>query len=127
MTGKTKEKQGERMMTTFTKNKKTGKFDVLGFPTDVQAGRNVTVTKRDGTTTTVSVERVTKPFVAKWGELAGREVVIGTVKRRGYTRAKRDSRGYVTDRGHYDGYCGYPCPVSGRKCSPANGPCHDCQ
>jgi len=24
-------------------------------------------------------------------------------------------------------YCGYPCPVTGRRCCPANGPCHDCQ
>lgn len=28
----------------------------------------------------------------------------------------------------YEGhYCGYPCPVTGRKCCPANGPCHDCE
>lgn len=24
-------------------------------------------------------------------------------------------------------YCYYPCPVTGRKCCPENGPCHDCQ
>ena len=24
-------------------------------------------------------------------------------------------------------YCGYPCPVTGRKCCPSNGPCHDCE
>lgn len=24
-------------------------------------------------------------------------------------------------------YCGYPCPVTGRKCCPAHGPCHDCE
>jgi len=24
------------------------------------------------------------------------------------------------------GYCYYPCPVSGRVCSPENGACHDC-
>ncbi len=24
-------------------------------------------------------------------------------------------------------YCYYPCPVSGRKCCSANGPCHDCE
>jgi hypothetical protein len=23
-------------------------------------------------------------------------------------------------------YCGYPCPVTGRKCCSKNGPCHDC-
>lgn len=34
--------------------------------------------------------------------------------------------GYVTERGHHEGYCGYPCPVTGKKCCPANGPCHDC-
>lgn len=45
----------------------------------------------------------------------------------GYTPAVRNSRGYVEQRGHHEGYCGYACPVSGRKCCPANGPCHDCQ
>lgn len=45
----------------------------------------------------------------------------------GYTPAVRDSRGYVTERGHHDGYCGYPCPVSGLRCCPENGPCHDCE
>ena len=34
--------------------------------------------------------------------------------------------GYVAVGGHRDGYCGYNCPVSGRKCCPSNGPCHDC-
>lgn len=43
-----------------------------------------------------------------------------------YTPAQRDRRGYVVERGHHDGYCGYPCPVTGRRCCPANGPCHDC-
>lgn len=46
--------------------------------------------------------------------------------RNGYTPAKRDSRGYVTERGHHDGYCGYTCPVSGKRCCPEHGPCHDC-
>ena len=45
----------------------------------------------------------------------------------GYTPAIRDTHGYVTERGHYEGYCGYPCPVTGLKCCPENGPCHDCQ
>jgi hypothetical protein len=45
----------------------------------------------------------------------------------GYTPAVRNERGYVTERGHYEGYCGYPCPVTGKKCCPENGPCHDCE
>ena len=45
----------------------------------------------------------------------------------GYVPAVRNGRGYVTERGHYEGYCGYPCPVTGRKCCPENGPCHDCE
>ena len=45
----------------------------------------------------------------------------------GYVPAVRNSRGYVTERGHYEGYCGYNCPVTGRKCCPENGPCHDCE
>jgi hypothetical protein len=44
-----------------------------------------------------------------------------------YAPAVRDSRGYVTDRGHHAGYCGYPCPVTGKRCCPTNGPCHDCE
>lgn len=42
-----------------------------------------------------------------------------------------ESNGKVYDnrieRESHGAYCGYPCPVSGRKCCPANGPCHDCQ
>ena len=45
----------------------------------------------------------------------------------GYTPAVRNSRGYVSERGHYEGYCGYNCPVTGKKCCPDNGPCHDCE
>jgi len=41
-------------------------------------------------------------------------------------RAKKDQEryGYVPRKGL--DYCGYPCPVSGVRCTPDN-PCHDCQ
>lgn len=90
---------------------------------DVRAGDTVEITTRSGKRWTATVSRVL------W---SGDGVAIVATEsndrpaRNGYVRAKRDSRGYVTERGHYEGYCGYPCPVSGRKCCPANGPCHDC-
>ena len=38
----------------------------------------------------------------------------------------RNSQIYGTKREHDEGYCGYPCRVTGQKCCPENGPCHDC-
>lgn len=117
-------------MATFTKNKRTGNYDVIGTPDEIQGGCSCEVTKKDGTTKTVIIEKVGKPFVAKFGPNKGSKCVIGTVasrKNNNYVPAKRDSRGYVTERGHYVGYCGYPCPVTGMKCCPKNGPCHDCE
>ena len=54
-------------------------------------------------------------------------VEVGASNSSGYVPAIRDDNGYVRERGHYEGYCGYPCPVTGRKCCPENGPCHDCE
>lgn len=43
------------------------------------------------------------------------------------TRTPQRSSGGYSRSMHDSGYCGYPCPVTGRKCCPANGPCHDCE
>ena len=83
----------------------------------VQHGDALRITTKAGKSWTATVAKVI------W---SGDGVAIVATAKNGYTPAVRDSRGYVTDRGHYDGYCGYPCPVSGRKCCPSNGPCHDC-
>lgn len=84
----------------------------------VRKGDSIQITTRAGKSWTATVAKVV------W---SGNGVaIVATQSRSGYTPAVRDARGYVTERGHYDGYCGYPCPVTGRKCCPANGPCHDC-
>lgn len=116
-------------MVTFTKNNQTGNYDVIGPVNEIGVGQ-VVVTKKSGEKTTVTVSRVSKPFVAKFGDHKGKECCIGTVAAKssnGYTPAVRNSRGYVEQRGHAEGYCGYDCPVTGLKCCPKNGPCHDCQ
>ena len=90
----------------------------------VSVGDVIRITSRAGKSWDATVSQVVwtgggKSIVATESQSSGRSS--------GYTPATRNSRGYVEQRGHYDGYCGYACPVSGRKCSPANGPCHDCQ
>ena len=84
---------------------------------ECQPGDVITITTKAGKSWDATVRKVI------W---SGDGVSIVATERRGYVPAVRDSRGYVRDRGHYEGYCGYPCPVSKRKCCPANGPCHDC-
>ncbi len=89
----------------------------------VSVGDSIEITTKIGKSWTATVSKVV------W---SGKGVTIVATnskssKRSGYTPAVRNSRGYVEQRGHYDGYCGYECPVTGQKCCPANGPCHDCQ
>lgn len=87
----------------------------------VREGDEIQVTTKAGKTWTARVANVvwTGDGVA----------IVATESRRssGYVPAIRDSRGYVRERGHYEGYCGYRCPVTGRKCCPDNGPCHNCE
>lgn len=66
-------------MATFTKNKRTGDYDVIGLAGEIVEGGSCTVTKRDGSTKTVTIGRVSKPFAAKFGPLKGQQCVIGTV------------------------------------------------
>jgi len=83
----------------------------------VQEGDEITITTRAG-----------KSWRARVGKVVwrGDGVAIVATESLDYVPAARNSRGLVVDRGHYDEYCGYRCPVSGRTCCPANGPCHDC-
>lgn len=86
------------------------------------SGSVVSVTTKSGKTKSETVAKVL------W---SGNGVSICAIVPRGdrdggYVPAVRNSRGYVVERGHYEGYCGYECPVSGMLCCPKNGPCHDC-
>ena len=87
----------------------------------VESGDSILITTKSGKSWTATVSKVL------W---SGNGVSIVTTRsnksRSNYVPAVRDRNGYVVDRGHYEGYCGYPCPVTGRKCCPKNGPCHDC-
>jgi len=51
----------------------------------------------------------------------GRTGGIVTIVRTAESAARSAPR-----RSYSADYCGYPCPVSGRRCCAANGPCHDC-
>lgn len=84
---------------------------------NVSAGQIVTIRTKAGKAWDAKISKVV------W---SGNGVSICATCSADYTPAVRDSRGYVTERGHHDGYCGYPCPVTGRRCTPKNGPCHDC-
>jgi len=89
----------------------------------VQAGEEIKITTKGGKSWLAVVAKVV------W---SGENVAIVATQKSGhksggYTPAIRNSRGYVSQRGHYEDYCGYPCPVTGLKCCPENGPCHDCR
>lgn len=64
---------------TFTKDKKTGKFDILGPIEFMKKGNHVTVTKADGSESEAILGEIGKPFIAKFGPLAGSEVAIGKI------------------------------------------------
>jgi len=88
----------------------------------VDVGDTVEIRTKAGKTWTARVSKVV------W---TGNDVSIVAMEKTtgsgGYTPAKRNARGYVEERGHHEGYCGYNCPVTRRKCCPENGPCHDCE
>ena len=117
------------VMTTFTKNKQTGNYDIIGLVTEVAVGQ-CRVTKKDGTTKWVTISRVSRPFVGKFGPLKGQQCVIGTVQsqreQRQYEQRQYESGRPVLRKNSQVYYCGYPCPVTHLKCCEANGPCHDC-
>lgn len=103
-------------MIQFTKNKQTGKYDVIGLVDEMKVGRDVTVTKADGTTTVVVLHTASKPFTAKFGPNEGKQVCIGafSVKEdRGPTKVcwkcDKDFTYYDASTNHGDwenSYCG---------------------
>jgi hypothetical protein len=64
-------------MSTFSKNKKTGNYDVIGLASEIKPHTHVTVRLKNGSTKDVYIYAVSKPFVSKFGELAGRSVRFG--------------------------------------------------
>jgi hypothetical protein len=66
-------------MATFTKNKQTGAYDVIGSPDEIRAGGWCEVSKKSGGVERVPISRVSKPFTAKFGPNEGQTVVIGTI------------------------------------------------
>lgn len=66
-------------MVTYTKNKQTGRFDLIGLQSELREGAVVTVSLASGKTKKVTVGRVSKPFLAKFGNNQGKQCVIATV------------------------------------------------
>jgi hypothetical protein len=87
----------------------------------VAVGDRIQIRTKAGKTWTATVKKVV------WSGDGIAIVATEDKPSSGYVPAIRDARGYVTERGHYEGYCGYPCPVTGLRCCPKNGPCHDCE
>lgn len=83
----------------------------------VSSGDTVSVKKKDGTT---KVEKVGKII---W---TGNGVSLCTVGEKGTCTERAADAGYARGRTVRSDCCGYPCPVTGRRCSPSD-PCHDCQ
>lgn len=85
----------------------------------VSEGAKVTVKKKDGTESTETVEKVV------WTD--GKASICAIKKKQSTGGRRRGGYNSGADRGGHEGYCGFPCPVTGRTCNPSNGPCHDCQ
>ena len=67
-------------MYTFAKNKRTDEFDVIG-PVGLSDGDEVEVTKKDGSTSKVTVESSGASFVGQFGEHKGRKVQFYKTRR----------------------------------------------
>ncbi len=102
-------------MASFTKS--NGTWKVIGLASEMHTGQ-MEVFKKDGTVKITRISRVSKPFVAKFGDHKGDKVCFGDIDHH-----KPAATYPGTDM---EIYCGYPCPVTNRKCCAANGPCHDC-
>lgn len=76
---------------------------------DVRIGDDVKITTRAGKSWTATVGRVV------W---SGNGVTLVTTEARSTQRVERRTYSHTS--------CGYPCPVTGRRCTPSD-PCHDCQ
>lgn len=88
----------------------------------VKTGDVVQITTKGGKTWSDHVARVV------WsGDGVTLVALCGKRAEGRYTWREREQMGDRYAGTQYEGeYCGYRCPVSGRKCCPANGPCHDC-
>lgn len=100
------------MATTYTKLR-DGSWGIRSTET-LTAGRGVTVVKKSGECKT---ETVGKILFAKEG------ISIATIATT-CTERQYDA-GYGRGRKVRSACCGYPCPVTGRRCTP-DDPCHDC-
>ena len=69
-------------MAQWKKNKETDRYDVIGLSSEVKPDQLCEVTLKNGSTKVVEIDKVSKPFMAKFGDLAGKQAVIGTVKER---------------------------------------------
>lgn len=79
-------------------------------PGEVSPGQRITIESKGGKRWTAIVNRVVWCGDDKYG--SGSVSIVST----------RSSGGRKVP----EGYCGYPCPVTGKRCCPENGPCHDC-
>ena len=80
----------------------------------VAEGDTIEITTRSGKTWEAQVEKVI------WSD--GQVCIVATA-----SAARAATTRTSPARATYNNYCGYPCPVSGRRCCARLGPCHDCQ
>ncbi len=81
----------------------------------VSRGDTITITTRKGKSWTATVEHVIWTGQDRYGD--GEISIVATAsagRRRTHRSSHRNSES-----------CGYPCPVTGRRCTPSD-PCHDC-
>lgn len=100
-------------MASFTKNNRTGNYDVIGEADELSLGP-VQVTKKDGSTKTVTIVKLSKPFTGKFGKLKGKQCRIGTVGSNGNggSRRIRTPDGVLIDEDDACDLCGrnkYTC------------------
>jgi hypothetical protein len=105
--------RSKKMTATYTKLK-SGDWGVRIEGGTVKQGDTITVTKKSGERKQETIAKVV------W---TGNGITLAAIGQSQPSRT-HDNR---TERESSGQYCGYPCPVTGRKCCSANGPCHDCQ
>lgn len=100
------------MPVTFSKLK-SGEYGVRAVGVTLKAEQSVSVTKKSGESSTVKIKKIlwTGP-----DRETGQTVQLAAI----YSDRPSPGGGGGSD------CCGYPCPVSGRRCTPSD-PCHDCQ
>src|SRR5438552_3646240 len=101
------------MMASYTKLK-SGEWGVR-VEGAVKSGNRVTVRKKDGTTKVEVIGKVV------W---SGGGVSLCAIEET--VTERQANAGYGRGRQVRSDCCGYPCPVTGRRCTPGD-PCHDCQ